>query len=257
MVEDHPDVRLARKFVKEAFALFRKAAKWTRAQAGTGRPPRHAPGGPRAAGRRPPPGGPGRRTHPERGARSSAPRRPASTAKCSAAGASTWWSSTRRARRTEPGCWLPLLRCGRVVLAGDHCQLPPTVLSQEAARQGFGVSLLERLVGLYGDRGDAPARRAVPHARGDHGLLVGRVLRRRAAAPTPRCAAHRLCDLPGVRREAADGGAGAVHRHGRGGLRRGSRAGRREPAEPAGGGAWSPARCGRCWTPACGRRTSR
>ena len=32
MVDDHPDVRQARKFVKEAFALFRKAAKWTRAK---------------------------------------------------------------------------------------------------------------------------------------------------------------------------------------------------------------------------------
>ena len=53
---------------------------------------------------------------------------------------------------TEPGCWAPLLRCDRVVLAGDHCQLPPTVVSKEAARHGFGVSLLERLVGLYGDR---------------------------------------------------------------------------------------------------------
>jgi predicted DNA helicase len=52
---------------------------------------------------------------------------------------------------TEPGCWIPLGRAGRVVLAGDHCQLPPTVLSVEAARQGFGVSLLERLVQHYGD----------------------------------------------------------------------------------------------------------
>jgi predicted DNA helicase len=37
-----------------------------------------------------------------------------------------------------------------VVLAGDHCQLPPTILSQEAAREGFGISLMERLVELYG-----------------------------------------------------------------------------------------------------------
>src|ERR1700735_3697427 len=47
---------------------------------------------------------------------------------------------------TEPGCWIPLLRCDRIVLAGDHCQLPPTVVSQEAAKRGFGGSLLERLV---------------------------------------------------------------------------------------------------------------
>jgi superfamily I DNA and/or RNA helicase len=52
---------------------------------------------------------------------------------------------------TEPGCWIPLLRVNRLVLAGDHCQLPPTVLSQQASREGLAVSLLERLVDLYGE----------------------------------------------------------------------------------------------------------
>ena len=53
---------------------------------------------------------------------------------------------------TEPGCWIPVLRADRLILAGDHCQLPPTVLSKQAAKEGLEVSLLERLVGLYGDR---------------------------------------------------------------------------------------------------------
>ena len=53
---------------------------------------------------------------------------------------------------TEPGCWVPALRAERMVLAGDHCQLPPTVLSTEAAREGFETSLLERMVQLHGDR---------------------------------------------------------------------------------------------------------
>ena len=51
---------------------------------------------------------------------------------------------------TEPGCWMPVLHADRVVLAGDHCQLPPTVLSITAAREGFSTSLLERLVAHYG-----------------------------------------------------------------------------------------------------------
>ncbi len=51
---------------------------------------------------------------------------------------------------TEPGCWIPVLRTDRLVLAGDHCQLPPTVLSVAAAREGFTTSLLERLVEHYG-----------------------------------------------------------------------------------------------------------
>jgi len=53
---------------------------------------------------------------------------------------------------TEPGCWIPVLRADRLVLAGDHCQLPPTVLSKQAAKDGLEVSLLERLVDVYGDR---------------------------------------------------------------------------------------------------------
>ncbi len=52
---------------------------------------------------------------------------------------------------TEPGCWPAILRSERLILAGDHCQLPPTVLSAEAAQQGFATSLMERLVVHYGD----------------------------------------------------------------------------------------------------------
>lgn len=47
---------------------------------------------------------------------------------------------------TEPGCWVPLLRSDKIILAGDHQQLPPTVLSTEAARQGFAKSLMERQI---------------------------------------------------------------------------------------------------------------
>ena len=46
----------------------------------------------------------------------------------------------------EPACYLALLRCERAVLAGDHLQLPPTVLSAKAQAGGLGVSLFERLV---------------------------------------------------------------------------------------------------------------
>ena len=53
---------------------------------------------------------------------------------------------------TEPGCWVPVLRANRIVLAGDHCQLPPTVLSAQAAREGLATSLLERMVQSYGDQ---------------------------------------------------------------------------------------------------------
>ncbi len=51
----------------------------------------------------------------------------------------------------EPALYLALLRVDRAVLAGDHLQLPPTVLSAAAQAGGLGVSLFERLVGLQGD----------------------------------------------------------------------------------------------------------
>jgi superfamily I DNA and/or RNA helicase len=51
----------------------------------------------------------------------------------------------------EPAAFLALLRAERAVLAGDHLQLPPTVLSAQAQAGGLGVSLFERLVALHGD----------------------------------------------------------------------------------------------------------
>jgi superfamily I DNA and/or RNA helicase len=51
----------------------------------------------------------------------------------------------------EPALYLALLRADRAVLAGDHLQLPPTVLSAAAQAGGLGVSLFERLVALHGD----------------------------------------------------------------------------------------------------------
>jgi ATP-dependent RNA/DNA helicase IGHMBP2 len=53
---------------------------------------------------------------------------------------------------TEPGCWPVVLRADKIVLAGDHCQLPPTIISTQAAAQGFAVSLMERLVKAYGQQ---------------------------------------------------------------------------------------------------------
>lgn len=51
---------------------------------------------------------------------------------------------------TEPGCWIPVLRSDRLILAGDHLQLPPTVVSDDAAHEGLSLSLLERLVQRFG-----------------------------------------------------------------------------------------------------------
>jgi predicted DNA helicase len=151
LVESHPDARQARKLVKEAFALFRQAGKWTRAK--------------------PEPGARQQMRQEARGMLADARKLESLAVERILDGSPILCATTtgldgeliggRRfdllvideaCQSTEPGCWIPLVRAERVVLAGDHCQLPPTVLSVDAARQGFGVSLLERLVGLYGER---------------------------------------------------------------------------------------------------------
>ncbi|HZX75401.1 MAG TPA: AAA domain-containing protein, partial [Cyclobacteriaceae bacterium] len=49
----------------------------------------------------------------------------------------------------EPACWIPLLKVERVILAGDHCQLPPTIKSNEAATQGLARTLFEKGIERY------------------------------------------------------------------------------------------------------------
>ena len=53
------------------------------------------------------------------------------------------------AQALEAACWIPIRRAGRVVLAGDHCQLPPTVKSIAALKAGLGKTLMERLVEMH------------------------------------------------------------------------------------------------------------
>jgi predicted DNA helicase len=92
------------------------------------------------------------------------------------------------------------LRADRVVLAGDPCQLPPTVLSPEAADRGLAVSLMERVMALLGpgvSRLLAVQYRMHADVMGFSsaefygGELVADEL----------VVGHRLCDLPGVRAE--------------------------------------------------------
>lgn len=49
----------------------------------------------------------------------------------------------------EPACWIPILKGNKLVLAGDHCQLPPTIKSEAAARGGLALTLMEKLIPLH------------------------------------------------------------------------------------------------------------
>ena len=52
---------------------------------------------------------------------------------------------------TEPSALIPLTKTKRVVMAGDHRQLPPTILNQKAEQEGLAKSLFERLLDIHGN----------------------------------------------------------------------------------------------------------
>jgi superfamily I DNA and/or RNA helicase len=196
LVEDHRDVQLARKLVKEARALFRQASRYTRA--------------------RPEPGA-------RQELRQDARRRLADARRMEAAAVeeildranvicatTTGLDSELLGQRqfdlvvldeacqsTEPGCWPPLLRAERVVLAGDHCQLPPTVVSPQAVAEGFAISLFERLMNLCGAQ---IARQLTTQYRMHQAIMdfSSREFYDNQLVADPSVEQHLLADLPGV-----------------------------------------------------------
>ena len=165
-VESHPDLKLAREWTKQAWALRRQASKYTRSA---------------------PPSGMRRDLREEakqllNDARLMESRLvehllDSATIVCATlTGLDNELLRDREfdlvvideaAQATEPPCWIPLLRSRRLVLAGDHCQLPPTVRSSEARQADFHVSLMERLLALkhqHGVPASGPDRRSRKNA---------------------------------------------------------------------------------------------
>lgn len=196
LVDAHPDVRLARKLVREARALRDKAGKYTRAK--------------------PAPGARREMRQEARGLISDARRMEAQVVEGILNKATVLCATTtsldesilgdRRfdlavideaCQSTEPACWIPLLRCDRLVLAGDHCQLPPTVVSTEAAREGFDVSLLERLIERHGP---AISRRLTVQYRMHEAIMdfSSREFYEGSLTAFDSVRRHLLADLPGV-----------------------------------------------------------
>lgn len=102
------------------------------------------------------------------------------------------------AQALEAACWIPLRHADRVVLAGDHHQLPPTILSAEAAREGLARTMLERLAE---QPSTAEAARMLTVQYRMHERIMGWSSqtfyedRLEAAAAV---ASHRLTDLDGI-----------------------------------------------------------
>jgi len=149
LVERHPDLKIARRLIRDARRLRDDAARWTRAARGRDE----------------------RRELREDAAERIADARRiegqlvdylldgAAVVCATLTGVDASILGDRRfdlvvideaAQATEPACWIPILRCERLVLAGDHCQLPPTILSRDAARLGLGRTLMERLLATHG-----------------------------------------------------------------------------------------------------------
>ncbi|NXP22088.1 SMBP2 protein, partial [Scytalopus superciliaris] len=101
------------------------------------------------------------------------------------------------AQALEASCWIPLLRAPKCILAGDHKQLPPTIISHRAAAEGLSLSLMERLARREGER--ALRMLTVQYRMHRHimdwassELYGGRL------SAHPGVAQHLLRDLPGV-----------------------------------------------------------
>jgi len=199
LAQKHADARHARKLAREASARFRQADKWTR-----GKPEPGAKAALRREARE--------LLGESRKLEALAIARILDDARIVCATLTGLDSELLGKRRfdlavldeacqsTEPASWLALLRADRIVLAGDHCQLPPTVVSPDAAEEGLAVSLMERLVGLYGPR---IARLLTVQYR-MHAAIMGfssAEFYGNELIADESVAGHRLCDLPGVRSE--------------------------------------------------------
>ena len=108
-----------------------------------------------------------------------------------------WVVVDEACQSTESACWIPLQRGQRILLAGDHCQLPPTVISTAAAQEGYSRSMVQRLVESYGSaitrQLDVQYRMHEQIMRFSSAQFYGDSL---TADESVR--QHRLSDLPGV-----------------------------------------------------------
>ncbi len=104
----------------------------------------------------------------------------------------------------EPATWIPVLHGGKVILAGDHCQLPPTVFrSPRPGERGLGFTLFERLHGILGLKSKVRLERQYRM----HGHIMDFSSRKfydGALVADPSVEAHALKDLPAVKAAGLD-----------------------------------------------------
>uniref|UniRef100_A0A8C6FZD0 DNA-binding protein SMUBP-2 n=1 Tax=Moschus moschiferus TaxID=68415 RepID=A0A8C6FZD0_MOSMO len=101
------------------------------------------------------------------------------------------------AQALEASCWIPLLKARKCILAGDHKQLPPTIISHKAALAGLSLSLMERLAE---QRGAGAVRVLTVQYRMHQAIArwASEALYHGQLTAHPSVAGHLLRDLPGV-----------------------------------------------------------
>jgi len=196
LVENHPEMRQVKKLTREAFALRRQAARYTRAKPEPGA---------RQAMRQEAKAllAEARRTEDQLVERllDAAPILCATTTglDVSVLGRRLfdWCLMDEAGQGTEPGAWVPLQFARRLALAGDPFQLPPTVVSTQAAAEGFGVSLMERLMSQLGP---TSARRLGIQYRMNAAIMAfsSQEFYNGSLEAAPAVRDHLLRDLPGV-----------------------------------------------------------
>lgn len=101
------------------------------------------------------------------------------------------------AQALEASCWIPILKASRLVLAGDHKQLPPTIKSSEASSLGLGLTLFDRLMKLVGETNS----RILTVQYRMHELIcrwASDEMYGGALVAAPEVAHRRISDLPGL-----------------------------------------------------------
>ena len=104
----------------------------------------------------------------------------------------------------EPATWIPMRHGGKVILAGDHCQLPPTVFRSRPGERGLGFTLFERLHEVL----DAKFKVRLERQYRMHETIMdfsSREFYDNALTADPSVARHELKDLSNVKTEGLDG----------------------------------------------------
>jgi len=196
LLENHPEMRMARKITREAYLLRDQASKYTRA--------RPAPGARQALRQEARQMLADARRIEDQVVEHLVSATPIVCATTTGLDGRLlrdrvfdWCVLDEASQGTEPVSWIPLQYADRLVLAGDPFQLPPTILSAEAIAGGLAVSLMERLMDTPGP---TIARRLVVQYRMHQAIMAfsSTEFYEGSLIASPSVSTHLLRDLPGI-----------------------------------------------------------